>query len=349
MVSGWVPGDRVEILREALDLSIARRYLITMREPVAEEMHSVPSLTRQPRWIKPFTALVRNYGVPRYKEIDPTPLFALTFIAMFGMMFGDIGHGAIIVAAGLLLRRLAFARSMLVAAGLSSMLFGWLYGSIFGFEEFIHPLWIAPLSDPMRMLTAALYWGIGLILISTTLTIVNNFNQSRLNEALFSAKGIAGILFYLGLLHAAYRLSTGLGLGISGGLVLTLPLGVVIYHLWTTNHGPLGERLLVVAVETLETALNYIANTLSFLRVAAFSMNHVALAIAVLALANMMGSTGHWITVVLGNIFSLVLEGSIVAIQVLRLEYYESFSRFYAGDGRAFRPLTLLAPGQPKA
>ena len=108
------------------------------------------------------------------------------------------------------------------------------------------------------------------------------------------------------------------------------------------------KRLLVVAVETLETALNYIANTLSFLRVAAFSMNHVALAIAVFALASMMGNTGHWVTVVLGNLFILLLEGAIVAIQVLRLEYYESFSRFYSGDGRAFRPLTLLAPGQAK-
>ncbi len=349
VISGWVPSDRVADLRDALAQLMPGRYLMTVREPAPEEMHSVPSLVRQARWLRPFAALVKNYGVPRYNEIDPTPLFAFSFIAMFGMMFGDIGHGAIIVAAGLLLRRLAFARSMLVAAGLSSMLFGWLYGSIFGFEEFIHPLWIAPLSDPARMLTAALYWGVGLILISTTLTIVNNFAQSRRDEALYSPKGVAGILFYLGLLHAAYRLSTGSGLGISGGIVLALPLGVVIYHLWSSSHGPLGERLLVVAVETLETALNYIANTLSFLRVAAFSMNHVALAIAVLALASMMGSTGHWITVVLGNIFSLVLEGSIVAIQVLRLEYYESFSRFYAGDGRAFRPLTLLAPGRQKS
>jgi V/A-type H+-transporting ATPase subunit I len=169
--------------------------------------------------------------------------------------------------------------------------------------------------------------------------------QGELAAALLGAKGVAGVLFYFAALHAAYRLGTGQDLGLPGIFMLLVPLGAVIWHLWSTHPGPLTERLLVVAVETFETALNYIANTLSFLRVAAFSMNHVALAIAVFALAEMMGSTGHWITVVLGNVFILLLEGAIVAIQVLRLEYYEGFSRFYSGDGRAFRPLSLTPPG----
>ena len=81
------------------------------------------------------------------------------------------------------------------------------------------------------------------------------------------------------------------------------------------------------------------SGTLSFLRVAAFSLNHIALAAAVFAIAGMLGSVGHGITVVLGNIFIIVLEGAIVAIQCLRLEYYEGFSRFFSGKGRAFEPL----------
>ncbi|HEU0186767.1 MAG TPA: V-type ATPase 116kDa subunit family protein, partial [Gallionellaceae bacterium] len=294
LVSGWVPGDRVDALHEALQQAIGARYRMTLREPHADELGNIPSLTRQPRWMRPFTSLVRNYGVPRYTEIDPAPLFALSFIAMFGMMFGDIGHGLLIAAAGLLIPRLAFARALLVSAGISSTLFGALYGSVFGFEEFVHPLWLAPLSDPARMLMAALFWGAGLILVSTALTIYNNLIQGRLADAWFSAKGVAGILFYSGLLYAGYRLGTGATPGSMGVLLLALPLGALVWHLWRSSRGPLGERLLVVAVEALETALNYIANTLSFLRVAAFSMNHVALAIAVFALANMLGDTGHW-------------------------------------------------------
>jgi len=95
----------------------------------------------------------------------------------------------------------------------------------------------------------------------------------------------------------------------------------------------------VVLIEGFETVMGYFANTLSFLRVAAFSLNHVALFLAVFTIAGMLGTTGHWITVVIGNLFVLVLEGAIVAIQVLRLEYYEGFSRFFSGDGREFQPL----------
>jgi len=119
---------------------------------------------------------------------------------------------------------------------------------------------------------------------------------------------------------------------------------VILVDKWRGHESPLGEKLLVVFVEGFESIMNYLANTLSFLRVAAFSLNHVALAIAVFTLADMMGTAGHWITVVLGNVFIIGLEGAIVTIQCLRLEYYEGFSRFFRGDGREFRPLKFDAP-----
>jgi V/A-type H+-transporting ATPase subunit I len=107
------------------------------------------------------------------------------------------------------------------------------------------------------------------------------------------------------------------------------------------SHASFGERLIIVLVETLEAIMGNVSNTLSFLRVAAFSLNHVALMLAVFALANMMDTVGYWTMVVFGNVFVIVLEGAIVTIQTLRLEYFEGFSRFYSGDGREFRPLSL--------
>jgi V/A-type H+-transporting ATPase subunit I len=340
-VSGWVPRRSLDDLRGQLAATLGNRYLLSLRDPAPEEAGRVPSLTRHPRWLRPFVMLVRNYGVPRYGEIDPTLLFALSYVLMFGVMFGDVGHGAIIAAAGLWLRRLRFARPFLVAAGLSSMLFGWFYGSIFGFEEILRPLWIAPLSDPTRMLLVALYWGVGFIAVATLLTIVNRLGERRYREALLASKGVAGLLFYAGMLYAGQQLFRGACIGGMGALLLLAPLAAIVHHLWHEQHGPLGEKALVVGVEAFETALNYVANTLSFLRVAAFSLNHVALAVAVFALAHMMGTVGHWVALVLGNLFILILEGAIVAIQVLRLEYYEGFSRFYQGTGRPYRPLHL--------
>ncbi len=341
-VSGWVPRERSAQLETMLAEHLAGRFVLEIRDPLPEERASVPSALRHPRLLEPFAALVRNYGIPRYGEVDPTWLFALSFIAMFGMMFGDIGHGLVIALGGLAARRklMGFA-PFVVAIGASSMVFGLLYGSIFGYEEVIHPVWISPLSDPALMLRLALYWGIGFVLLMLLIHIRNCLREGAVAEAVFSGTGLAGAAFYIGIIYAAgHWLSTGsLGsIGLAGVLV---PLAVILAYQWHHLDATLGEKIIVVFIEGFETLLGFIANTLSFLRVAAFSLNHVALAIAVFTIANMLGPTGHWITVVLGNLFILVLEGAIVTIQVLRLEYYEGFSRFFSGDGREFRPLTM--------
>jgi V/A-type H+-transporting ATPase subunit I len=127
-----------------------------------------------------------------------------------------------------------------------------------------------------------------------------------------------------------------LGLLIASGALTT-----ILGFYWRHSDRPFGERAITVAIEGFETIMGFLSGTLSFLRVAAFSLNHVALATAVFALAAMMDSFGHWTTIVLGNVFIIVLEGAIVAIQTMRLEYYEGFSRFFGGDGYTFKPLSL--------
>jgi V/A-type H+-transporting ATPase subunit I len=222
------------------------------------------------------------------------------------------------------------------------MVFGLLYGSIFGFEHWIHPLWMSPMSDPVLMLTVALYWGIGFILLVTGLNILNLFTVGRWPEALFDGKGLMGIVLYGSLIAAVYGAAQGgapMPWLVLAGLAL---LTVLAYH-WQASSRPFAERAVTVVIVGFETLIGYLSGTLSFLRVAAFSLNHVALAAAVFALADMMGTVGHWTTIVLGNVFIIVLEGAIVGIQTMRLEYYEGFSRFFSGDGRAFKPLRLGA------
>lgn len=339
--AGWVPADRVALVRERLDRRIGPHALVA-RAPAPEERTRVPSAFRYPRWLLPYAVMVRSYGVPRYGEMDPTWLFAITFVAMFGMMFGDVGDGAVIALGGLLLpRHWRMYRPFAVGAGLSSICFGVLYGSLFGRAVFA-PLWLAPLSAPLYALDLALYWGIGFILVASLITVRNHVAEGRYVQAVLDVDGLAGVLFYAGLLYAVSALFTGrlnwlAGLGVIG------PLAVILGRIWRRNPAGAGERLLIVAVEAFETTMRYISNTLSFLRVAAFSLNHAALAVAVYMIAHMLGTAGYWATVILGNVFILVLEGGIVAIQVLRLEYYEGFSRFFSGDGRPFQPLTLCS------
>jgi len=153
--------------------------------------------------------------------------------------------------------------------------------------------------------------------------------------------GLVSVSLYVSILAGVFQLQQGGEFGLGATLVALGSLAALMAYKWKEIKAPPGERTLVVLIETLETITGYVSNTLSFLRVAAFSLNHVALAIAVFTLAEMMDVTGHWITVILGNIFIMVLEGAIVTIQALRLEYYEGFSRFFSGDGQEFRPLRL--------
>ncbi|MHB8455083.1 MAG: V-type ATP synthase subunit I [Acidiferrobacterales bacterium] len=342
LIGGWVPRTDLSELRRALQEKLGQRFVLSARDPLPEEIGRVPSAMRHHWLAQPFARLVKNYGVPRYGEIDPTIMFAITIIAMFGMMFGDVGHGAVIALAGVVLRRrLHGFAPFLVAAGAASAGFGWLYGSVFGFEELVHPLWIAPLTNPVRMLTVALYWGIGFIVLGTLLTIYNRLVERRYLDAFLDGKGVAGLLFYVGVLYGIYRwLDAGVFGAVEWGSILA-PLALMLAYKWHGYRGHPGERVLVVLIEGFETAVSYFANSLSFLRVAAFGLNHVALAVAVFALARMMHTAGHWVTVIVGNIFIIILEGAIVGIQALRLEYYEGFSRFFSGDGREFRPLSL--------
>ena len=93
--------------------------------------------------------------------------------------------------------------------------------------------------------------------------------------------------------------------------------------------------------EMFEVALSYVTNTMSFLRVGAFVLVHAGMMRVVFVLAEMFDPVGYAITVIIGNILVMVLEALLVGIQVLRLEYYELFSRFYIGDGRKYEPVNV--------
>jgi V/A-type H+-transporting ATPase subunit I len=225
------------------------------------------------------------------------------------------------------------------------MLFGWFYGSIFGYEDILQPVWLSPLHDPIRVLSVAVAFGVGFITFTLLVNAGNKFSAGHVGEALFDSTGIAGLVFYLGAVGsvvgsvvspAAYLVQPATALAVLG-------IVTVAAFKWVETRAGWGERALVTAIETLETGINLFANTLSFMRVAAFSLNHVALALAIFTLANGLETAGHWFTIGLGNVVIIVLEGGIVAIQALRLMYYEGFSRFFSGDGVEFAPLRLGA------
>jgi len=341
-LTGWVPATAVTSLEQRLSATLSLPFALTSRDPLPEERHLVPTVPTHSRLLAPFALLVHQYGIPRYGEVDPTPLFAATFLLMFGTMFGDVGQGVVIAGLAWYFRaRLGRLYLFGIMAGISSLIFGFLFGSVFGYEHWLPALWMPPLHDPLLMLRLALGWGVLFIALACILAIYNRSVIGNWMGALFGQHGLVNLIFYLALAWGGLGIGQGHGFGQGPTLLIILSLGALAWHGWGHLEAPISEKVLVVFIETLETLVGYVSNTLSFLRVAAFSLNHAALALAVFTLASMMGPLGHGVTLILGNVFMIVLEASIVLIQVLRLEFYEGFARFFSGDGHAFSPLRL--------
>ncbi len=341
-LTGWVPAAAVTSLEQRLSATLSLPFALTSRDPLPEERHLVPTVPTHSRLLAPFALLVHQYGIPRYGEVDPTPLFAATFLLMFGTMFGDVGQGAVIAGLAWYFRaRLGRLYLFGIMAGISSLIFGFLFGSVFGYEHWLPALWMPPLHDPLLMLRLALGWGVLFIALACILAIYNRSVIGNWMGALLGQHGLVNLIFYLALAWGGLGIGQGHGFGQGPTLLIILSLGALAWHGWGHLEAPISEKVLVVFIETLETLVGYVSNTLSFLRVAAFSLNHAALALAVFTLASMMGPLGHGVTLILGNVFMIVLEASIVLIQVLRLEFYEGFARFFSGDGHAFSPLRL--------
>ena len=310
---------------------------------------------------KPFELFIRMYGLPAYNEFDPTVLVAVTYSFLFGFMFGDVGQGLCLLAGGFLLYR---AKKMDLAAiisccGFFSTIFGFLFGSIFGFEDILEPLWLRPaqamtdlpfIGRLNTVFVVAVGLGMGIILFTMILNMINSIRNKETESAWFDTNGAAGLVFYGSMVTMIVLFMTGRRLPAAGILLIMflIPLLIIFFKEPLTalvkkkaELMPKEKGMFFVQgfFELFEVLLSYFSNTLSFVRVGAFAVSHAAMMEVVLMLAGAeAGGSPNWIIVVLGNLFVCCMEGLIVGIQVLRLEYYELFSRFYHGTGREFRP-----------
>ncbi len=341
-IDGWVPLSKMTMIKKSFDNYIKHPVVVNVRKPKPEEYDITPSCLLRPKWLEPFINLISGFGVPGYREFDPSWFFTLSYILMFGVMFGDVGHGFCIIALSWVMRKKwsVFAYFFL-SIGISSTLFGLIYGSFFSFENMLPAIWLSPIEHPMLMLKLSLIWGMLFIISLNIISIYNRLITMQIKEALFNPQGVAGLLLYMAILWIVYNIISNQITHLNY-LLAALPLVAIFAYYWHKQTGHFVERLLVSIIESYDVIIVYLSNTVSFLRVAAFTLNHSALAIALLTLAGMSDGGGHWITIIFGNLFIILFEGAIVAIQVLRLEYYEGFSRFFTGEGHLFKPLDLL-------
>lgn len=342
VVGGYVPAARLEQVEEHLR-DVAEAPLVIEALPPSHGAGRVPSLVRNPRWLKPFEVLVNTYGVTGYDELNPTLVAAAAFTFMFGLMFGDLGHGAILVViAALLLWRGVSAGAVLLAAGASSMVFGALFGVAFGAEVF-HALWLQPLHAIFELLIAAVIAGIVILNLGMALNLISAWRAGDRMRFWLDKSGVLGLALYWTLIGGGLAVFQG---WIPAGvwLLILLPLAAATMFREPIEEALQGHRaswagnLVGGFFELFETVIGYLSNSLSFVRMGAFAVAHEGLSQMVLSYSS--GATG-WLVFLFGTLLIVGFEGLIVGIQSLRLSYYEFFGRFFEGRGIRFRPLAF--------
>lgn len=347
-VAGWVPESGFKDFAAQFDKE--KNVIITSDEADALGGMLPPTKLKNKKIFRPFQSFVEMYGLPSYNEIDPTALFAVTYTLMFGMMYGDLGHGFVLALVGAFLaKKKNFLGNILVCCGICSMLFGVLFSSVFGYENlFWHAVW-EPMNQMMPTLIVTVALGVLVITAAMVMNILNGIKQKDPGRIFFDPNGIAGMVFYWTVIIAALCAFSVLPFKISA-TVIALLVGVPVVLMFLKE--PLGKLLkgrkdflpknkggyiLDTFFEMFELMLSYITNTVSFIRVGAFALNHAGMMQVVFTLSSLSGGSENIFVIILGNAVVLGLEGLLVAIQVLRLQFYEMFSRYYDGSGRPFK------------
>lgn len=364
-IVAFVPTINIEQFMESMNE--LPNVSVVEEECKRDEKLSPPVKLKNNKLFRPFETFVEMYGLPTYGDIDPTPLVAITYTLLFGIMFGDLGQGLVIMLIGILLwslKKISFGK-VLTRIGASSAVFGCVYGSVFGFEELLNPVYKAlfgleekpvdVFAQSNTLLLLAIGLGATLIVLSMVLNIIVGFRHKNLERAIFGSNGIAGLVLYVSVAAAAVLLlmfKINIVNPVFIIICIVLPIVLLFFRepiakrfeqgkAHERHEGSVVDFILSNFFECFEFLLSYVTNTMSFLRIGGFILSHAGMMLVVFTLAESVGEGASPIVIVLGNIFVIGMEGLIVGIQTLRLEFYEVFSRFYDGDGRPFKPVRV--------
>ena len=360
LLSGFVKEDEVDHYKAIFkDLPST----IEVKDPSEVPDLECPTLLKNNWFAKPFEMFLGMYGVPKYTDFDPTGFMAFTYCLLFGIMFGDLGQGLVLFILGLVFEKKGQIFGIINRCGITSMIFGFLFGSVFGYEELLNPIHqslfgvreklfdVMAQSSTMLLLIGAVAIGAVLILTTQCMNIVNRFKHHQLGDAIFSQNGIAGLVFYGGIVFAivatmllGWNVLNPVYLGIFIVLpvisfVMKEPLSNAVEHKTVKPEEGWGGYIAQSIFELIDVLLTFVTNSMSYLRVGGFVLSHAGMMLVVMTLVEMTGKAGVAV-LIFGNIFVMVLEGLIVGIQTLRLEYYEIFSRYYDAGGVQFNALS---------
>lgn len=379
LFSGWMPASKQKLMEKTIRKAAKNQCYLewaNVNQVPDALKKSVPVELKAPAFLSPFRMLVRNYATPQYGTINPIPFTALFYLIMFALMFQDAGHGLVLFLIGFL----GFLNSskkdtknlflLIVYCGTVSIISGIVFGSYFGMPWF-KPLWFnyhgivaghsagsGFVKDIYSILSLTLYFGIVVISLGIVLNWINCLRNKEWFRLVFHKAGLIGAVIYGGGVYTAFTfLRSGYSTLPSSRFLLFffgIPAFLLLFKAPVKNMINKKKekfRFIILVnffmewfVEILEIFSGYLANTLSFMRVAGLGIAHVSLMIAFFTIAAMTGPNPNFLGIIIilfGNLLVILLEGLSAGIQALRLNYYEFFSKYFTGSGHAYEPISL--------
>lgn len=356
IIDGWIPTAKARLFSDLLCNEV---FILTSAEECELPLKQVPSLFNRPKSLIGFTALMQLYGTTTYSELDPTPILAVGFTLMFGMMFADLGQGLLLFLLGLYFTRGKFPLLspqtglkvgwLLMPIGLSACFFGALFGSAFAHEDLIPALLFHPMDNVLLYLSSCMLIGFALICSCMGIGLFNAWRSGQLRAVLWGNFGPLGLAFYLALatvtLGHLQQWIIVRNFGLAMMFVGILCMGTHYFISMKDETWPL--RLFASILESYDFVMKFIMQTISFVRIGAFTFAHIALSTALMICVAQFETQPllAWLMLIAGNLFIALFEGLLVSIQAMRLHFFELFTKFVLGGGVAFRPLSF--PREP--
>ncbi|RLE82604.1 MAG: hypothetical protein DRJ52_01955 [Thermoprotei archaeon] len=352
--TGWIPKKYSKLLENTVRSEVPRLLYFKVREPSREE--KPPVSLKHKGLLKYFSSLTLARGIPDYWEIDPTVFFTVLFTIMYGLMFGDIGLGAVIAVFGAYLyitqreflgmnkNQVKILGALMTGCGFSAVVFGVLYGIAF-LKEVWHPIFLSPIHDLEEIMAVALIFGAIQLLLAMSLSVANKIISHDYIGAFLGGTGLAGIIYYLAGIYIAYsivehgfNLSVALSPPVLPATVVAVISIILVFISGVLKRKIEGEEEGIIHgfIELMEMIIAYPANSLSYIRLAAFAIAHEIFGVLAETMGHMMNPI---VSLFFTNIIVLGIEGFAVSIQALRLVYYEFSMKFFKGEGMLYQPL----------